>query len=336
MASQKKPNILDNISALPASLLKSAYLVGKTPFWTSHFDPRVSFSLYIPPTAYCPVHDALRDGTPPSKLRRLPVIVNLHGVRRDASLMRDSLTPFADQHGVAILAPLFPAGLDGPTDLDNYKDLRSATCAADRVLLSLLDQVAAIWPGLRCERVTLLGWSGGAQFAHRFAYFHAARLEALIVASPGRTTLADEAAVWPAGTRIDVAATPPLEGLKTDMDALRAVPHVFMAVGAEDGFPEGAQELRAILAKVQPGKEKALVGLKARYDYLQELSENWRANGIKVEFELVPGVAHTYLEVLPVILRWLEKCPIVVKADEQQWRQGGSVADNMAMHRISH
>lgn len=310
MVENKPKNFFDAIPRLPARLLKPAYLVGKVPYRACRSDPRVSYTLYVPPKQYCEVHEALQTVTAAESIRRLPLIINVHGTRRDASLSRDSLVDFADKLGVAVLAPLFPAGLDGPTDIDNFKALRSKTLKADLVLLDILNEVKHIWAGIQTDQVTLIGWSGGGQFAHRFAYFHPGRLSALVVGAPGRTTnIIDEP--WPTGL---ASVGQKHDGLVADVDGLRRVKHIFMVVGGDDLLPEGADELRKLLAKVEPEKANVLKDILPRRDFLQQLHSNWQEHGIEAEFELVPGVGHSYTDILPVIVAWLEKCAIF-----QQW-----------------
>jgi hypothetical protein len=53
------------------------------------------------------------------------------------------MTDLADRVGAAVLAPLFPAGIDDPNDLQNYKMLLYQGIRYDSILLSITDEVAA-------------------------------------------------------------------------------------------------------------------------------------------------------------------------------------------------
>lgn len=216
-------------ASLPTHLLQTAFLVGKIPFRACQTDTRISYTLYIPQKAYSAVHQAILQGKV-QPTYRLPLIVNIHGTRRDASLCRDTLIDYADRHGCAILAPLFPAGLDGPLDLHSYKKLRSKTLKSDQALLGILDEVRQTWPGVDTERFTLLGNSGGGQFVHRFLYIHPQRLARVCVAAPGHTTnIVDKP--WPHGTA-DVETV--FDGIELSTGAISQVKDIVIMVGEDD------------------------------------------------------------------------------------------------------
>ena len=95
---------------IPKEFLKRAYLINVIPARTLQADTRFSYCLYIPEKHY-------GAGQP-----RLPLIVNVHGSRRRAEGGRTIMKDFADKHQCAVLAPLFPVGIDGDRfDVDNFK-----------------------------------------------------------------------------------------------------------------------------------------------------------------------------------------------------------------------
>ena len=150
----------------------SPFLHNRTSFIAYGADPRFSYCLYVP-----------------DEIRR--ICVYLHGTYRDAAFYRDQLTNFAIRNEVLVICPLFPAGLIDPQDVENYKLLRFREIRFDKILLGMLDEICQRY-AVTIERFMLGGFSGGAQFAHRFAYFYAERLTALSLAAPGRVTLLDE------------------------------------------------------------------------------------------------------------------------------------------------
>ena len=292
-------------AGLPAHILKTAFLVGKIPFRACRQDPRISYTLYIPPRQYCNVHDALEAQTDHAVIDRLPLVVNIHGTGRVAERCRNTLVEFADTHGIAVLAPLFPVALDGPSDLHSYKRLRSDTLRSDLVLLSILDEVKQIWPGISTEKVVMMGFSGGGQFVHRFMYIHPERVRAVIVGAPGSVTkLSGEK--WPAGIG-NIADTLG----EVSLEVVRRIERVLLIVGDEDGDEAAAKYQEAMSwfvatgLMVGKGDVAGVMGGKGRLQTLRELQAHWRDQGIESELEIVPGVGHEYLGVLPVMLSWL-------------------------------
>lgn len=315
---------------VPAHLLRAAYLLGKIPFRATCSDPRVSYSLYIP-EQYKEVHSFIQCqrnqksepitpySTTPSQPRKLPLVVNVHGTRRDATRCRDSLVPLADTLNVAILAPLYPAGLDGEFDLDSYKTLRSKTLKADVVLLAIIAEVAKGWPGIATERVVLMGFSGGAQFVQRMLYVWPERIMAVLIAAPGRTTALGGVEPWPHGTR-DFAEVFEIGDGVVDVETMRGIGgRIGLFVGELDG--EEAQKenldlqkwLTERIAKTTSSGEyvKRLVQGKGRLFGLKELQQDWRRHGIESTLEVVPGVGHDYQGLLAAMTDWLMLSPVL-------------------------
>jgi hypothetical protein len=293
--------------ALPPHLLKAAYLVGKIPFRACRLDPRVSYTLYIPEKRYAAVQKKLQslvkgENLPPK--HRLKLIANIPGTRRDASLFRDSLIPLADERGVAILAPLFPAGLDGPLDLSNFKALRSKSLKADLVLLSILEEVGRMWPGIDTDRIILSGFSGGAQFAHRFAYIYPSRCLAFVVGAPGSVTRLDTTKQWP--DRIaDVQQI--FDGRRVDVEGLRSIKHIFLYIGANDVQSSEAVELQEWLAKHVPGFSLDVKGegKSNRVDQITGLVDDWQRADIRCMLTVMPDVGHEYVKLVPTLVEAL-------------------------------
>lgn len=139
-------------------------------------------------------------GLSAAEIARRPVIVLVHGISRNAveHVARASRTPgLADR---ILIAPLFE-----PEQFGRYQQLDRAEGGerCDLALIALLDDLQN--QGLNTARVTMFGFSGGAQFAHRFALFHAERLVALSLAAAGWYTMPDSDAAWPMG--VDMSGT---------------------------------------------------------------------------------------------------------------------------------
>uniref|UniRef100_A0AAU2VJQ6 Poly(Aspartic acid) hydrolase n=1 Tax=Streptomyces sp. NBC_00008 TaxID=2903610 RepID=A0AAU2VJQ6_9ACTN len=256
---------------LPPDHPAQLFLTGPTPLFALSGDPRVSYCLYVP-----------RGHSNTGEPRTL--VVAVHGTRRDVGQVRDHFADFAEEHDCVVLAPLFPAGVTGPNDLDSYKFLTAPGFRADLLLLDMIEEAADRWH-IRTDRFHLHGFSGGGQFAHRFFYLHPHRLASLSVGAPGRTTLLDTRTRWWRGT----ADNAELFGTAPDTTAMADVP-VQLVVGEDDTHIEvweGAE---------QPG---------SRMDRTSELRQNWDRHGITTRLDIVSGAGHSGLAVIPAVLSFL-------------------------------
>jgi poly(3-hydroxybutyrate) depolymerase len=264
---------------LPAGHPGIAFLTGRTAFFALARDPRFSYCLYVPT-------DHTTDGPP------VPLVVTVHGTRRRAEALRDAFADFADRHNCVVLAPLFPAGITGPNDVDGYKLLSPAGFRPDEALLHMVDEAAARWH-VRADRFHLHGFSGGGQFAHRFAYLHPHRLASLSVGAPGRVTLLDPTTTWWHGT----ADMTERFGTDADPAALHGLP-VQLVIGEND----------TDAAELAPDDERRPVTAGAnRMERINALRANWREHGIDARLDIVPGSGHDHFAVLPAVQRFLER-----------------------------
>lgn len=115
-----------------------------------------------------------------------PPIVAVHGLRRNARQQADLFATRAAAAGRIVIAPLF--------EEDRWPRYQQVVRRgrADLALLALLSDLRR--DGLcRTEHIELFGYSGGAQFVHRFAMLHPQVVARLTVASAGWYTFPDEA-----------------------------------------------------------------------------------------------------------------------------------------------
>ena len=248
----------------------SFYDIGATPFFALQKEPRVSYCLYVPED----YDEAGED--------RFDLIVLVHGTERGAASYRDRFREFAEQHRAIVLAPLFPANLFGPNDLDNYKLLDCQGLRFDRLLLAMVAEVSAKYR-FADKRFLLHGFSGGGHFAHRFFYLHAHRLKGVSIGAPGVVTLLDEGRDWWTGTR-DLEA---VFGRRAGVDAMRSVA-VQTVVGADDRetweitIPENSPWW--MTGANDAGRD--------RIERIGSLADSLERAGIAVRRDIVANVAH--------------------------------------------
>ncbi len=253
----------------------SPFLYRRTSFIAYGADPRFSYCLYVP--------DEIRQ-----------ICVYVHGTYRDAATYRDQLTDFAVRNQALLVCPLFPAGLIDPQDVENYKTLLYRGIRFDRILLGMIDEICQRY-AVSFKRFMLGGFSGGAQFAHRFAYFYAERLTALSLAAPGRVTLLDESLNWWSGT----GDAEQLFGRAIDIPALRALP-IQLLVGENDDDD-------ITIAKGDPwwapGANRAGVNRRERLD---SLYRQFQQIGCDAQLEVIANCGHEWTPLREATVRFLE------------------------------
>ncbi|MCY3864679.1 MAG: alpha/beta hydrolase [Chloroflexi bacterium] len=253
----------------------SPFLYQRTSFIAYGADPRFSYCLYVP-----------------HEIRHICVYV--HGTYRDAAFYRDQLTDFSLRNHVLLLCPLFPAGLIDPHDVENYKLLRFHNIRFDQVLLGMLDEVRQRYT-VPCERFMLGGFSGGAQFAHRFAYFYAERLTALSLAAPGRVTLLHDSLNWWSG----IGDAEKLFGRAIDIPGLRALP-IQLLLGENDNADITIAEGDPWWV---PGAN--LAGA-TRRERLDSLYRQYQQIGSDVRLDVIANCGHDWQPLRDATIRFFE------------------------------
>ncbi|WP_141432541.1 alpha/beta hydrolase [Bacillus sp. 03113] len=250
---------------------------GATSLYACQNDQRFSYCAYIP-SAF--------DHTDPLKH---PLLVVIHGTERGAQQYRDEFKDFSERIGAIILAPLFPAGIGEPGELNSYKKIKYHDIRFDYVLLAMIQEFTSQY-GIDRQKFLLFGFSGGGQFVHRFFYLHPDRLLGVSIASPGNVTLLDQNLDWFIGIR-DFQ-----EQFGTDIqwEEIRRVP-VQLLIGSEDNksLPSGKDNPFWL-----PGVEMAG---DTRLERIRTLCENWTSVGIHVQYEEVPEAAHEGSKLVPYV-----------------------------------
>jgi pimeloyl-ACP methyl ester carboxylesterase len=165
----------------------------------------------------------------------------------------------------------------------------------DLVLLAMVDEVAAKYRH-DWSRFAMFGFSGGGHFTHRFAILHPDKLWAASIGAARSVTLLDPGRDWWVGIR-DLKER---FGIAFDRSALARVP-VQMVVGDAD--------LETWEITHKPGGTYWMEGAndagRTRPERLRALADSFEAAGVKVRFDLVPGMAHSRNEALPVVQDFL-------------------------------
>jgi pimeloyl-ACP methyl ester carboxylesterase len=212
-----------------------------------------------------------------------PPLVIVHGITRDAEGIARRLAPRALAQGRTLVAPLFAA-----PDFQGYQRVFGRR-RADLALLALLDGLVAEG---RLPRgpVDLAGFSGGAQFAHRFAWLYPHRVGRLTLASPGWWTFPD-AAPFPYGLgrspehRRDVG-----RWLRACLPEFLDRP-ITVAVGAADNRPDDHTRGGAAI-DAQQGRDR----LTRARRWTAAMRAAAERHGIepRIAFRALPGAGHDF------------------------------------------
>lgn len=133
----------------------------------------------------------------PKDVRRdAPLLVCVHGIRRNPAEQIFRFASYAERMGVVLLAPHFTR--------KRFKRYQTLTPDRKGNLPEVaLDQSIEDWvrrSNSKPGKLFLFGFSGGAQFVHRYAMLGRRKIDALAVASPGWFTLPDRDLPYPFGT----------------------------------------------------------------------------------------------------------------------------------------
>ena len=109
------------------------------------------------------------------------VIVCVHGISRNAKEQINAFRERANQFDYIIIAPHFSRKY-----YQGYQRLEVGAAGYTPVeaLHRILDDVHKKY-AVKTEKFSLFGYSGGAQFAHRYALFHPEKIDKLIICSAG-------------------------------------------------------------------------------------------------------------------------------------------------------
>jgi pimeloyl-ACP methyl ester carboxylesterase len=215
------------------------------------------------------------------KARRAPVVV-VHGIARNAEGWRGGWRTGRWRRA---------ARSSRRSSRRRFSGYQRAVCGAraDRALLALLDALAADGT-LPAGPVDLAGYSGGAQFAHRFAWLYPHRVGRLTLAAAGWWTFPD-AAPFPYGLG------PAFEGPAHAPRWLRANaagfprPRDHVAVGAEDCVPDAnTRSGRAIDA--QQGRDR-LERARRWTAAIQAAAERFGLPP-RASLRVLPGAGHSF------------------------------------------
>ncbi len=236
--------------------------------YTCKFDPRFSYFVYLP-ESYNTIDQPESYNT----------IVLIHGSERSAESYRNRFKLFAEETNSVIIVPLFPVGIPESgnieADLGNYFMAVENGIRFDEILINMINE---FWDrfNLKANKIMLHGFSGGAQFAHRFFYIHPERIKCISIGSMSMITYLFDTEKWPLGC-MDIQN---LYGVAFNIDKLKNKP-IQIIVGDKD-----------------TSTVENTFGGKNRLEKTKSLFDDYMKNGLNVRYDIVEGVGHNGFKLL--------------------------------------
>ncbi len=214
----------------------------------------------------------------PESPRGLLVVIHGHG---RSTRLAEAFTKRAATEELVLLAPVF--------DVEQYKDfqiLRGSTgpLAAADALNTACDDASRIF-GFTSSPFTIVGFSAGAQFAHRYAMCFPARVAALVAASAGWYTMPNRRLRFPYGC----AASDDLPAGVHDLNGFLEIP-VRVMVGENDTGRDALLRKSKSIDRAQGWNR-----LERAKNWVRALDSCASTRGVvsKVSLEVLPECGHS-------------------------------------------
>ncbi len=208
-------------------------------------------------------------------------LVSVHGISRNDREHLQAFAPFAASRGVAMLVPRFGRG-----DFSDYQRLgrRGRGPRADLALLQAIEEIEQMF-GWDLPPFDLFGFSGGAQFAHRFALVHPERVRRLALGSAGWYTWPDERVRYPLG----IGSSSTLRA-SFDLPALLRK-RVLVFVGERDRHRDASFNTREKIDRLE-GRSR----FERARNWVVAMRGEARERGLspRVDLDILPGVGHDF------------------------------------------
>jgi pimeloyl-ACP methyl ester carboxylesterase len=208
--------------------------------------------------------------------------VSVHGVSRNARVHAEMFSPLAEQYGVVLVAPVFSGRCFG-----DYQRLGREGCGrrADYAIQLITREVESL-TGADSNKISLFGFSGGGQFAHRYTMAHPDHVQRLVIGAAGWYTYPEASCKYPYGT----AATPRLKGISFNMKKFLQVPACVLVGQWDIKYDPGLNQATRI--RQQQGTTRLERGRR----WIDAMNRAAMAHGMDTsyEFSIIPGVDHDF------------------------------------------
>ena len=213
---------------------------------------------------------------------RAPLFVSVHGISRNAREHAEVFAPLAEQYGVILIAPFFSKRHFG-----GYQRLgrEGGGSRADHAIHLILKEVEKL-TGADISKISLFGYSGGGQFAHRYAMAYPDRTLRLVIGAAGWYTYPDETCTFPYG----IAPTPRLKEIDFNIKRILQVPACVLVGQWDIKSDPGLNQT----ARIQ--QQQGTTRLERGRRWIDAMNQAAMAHGFDTpyEFSILPGVDHDF------------------------------------------
>lgn len=207
------------------------------------------------------------------------LVVLMHGISENACEQILRFAPQAEKARAVLVAPLMRRAIFGQYQqlIDPRRGTRSDLALEDILHTVRLDI------GLDAAPFDIFGFSGGGQFAHRFALLHPRAVRSCVVVAPGWFTFPNDRTPYPKGLAHVPDCLPPL-----DEAAVCTIPfHVI--VGDQDVARDASLRRSARLDR-QQGRTRV-----ERAERWHQAMRNWGADH-RSSLTILPHLRHSFSE----------------------------------------
>lgn len=220
---------------------------------------------------------------PKSARHNSPILAYIHGLSGNFHKQAKAFLSFCESYSIILVAPHYSE--EQHTDYQRLGRLGKGQ-RADIFLNRCLAEVTSL-TGADSTKINLLGYSGGAQFAHRYLMAHPHRVLRAVVVSAGWYTYPDTRVKFPYGIR----SSRKLPGVIFNPEDFLRVP-VTVMVGEQDVTQNGLRNNPEL--DEQQGNDRVQRARK----WVATMRMAAEVYGIKscVNYIEVPTVGHSFLE----------------------------------------
>lgn len=213
-----------------------------------------------------------------------PVFVTVHGISRNAREHAERFASFAERYGVVLIAPYF-----SKDRFPDYQRLgrKGKGERADLALDRIVDEVGRL-TGAQAGKLFLFGYSGGAQFVHRYTLAHPERVAKVVLGAPGWYTFPDPTVKYPKG----IAQAKSLPGVAFDPSGFLAIPTCVL-VGERD-----VRQDVALNKSPKIEQQQGATRLERGEHWIAAMTRAAEAQGLKTSytFHTLPRSRHSFTQ----------------------------------------